>query len=157
MAVSADANECDPNMTPLLDVVLQLIMFFMITVNFVRVESLTDKVVLPVAETAIPSEKSGEAWIYLNVGKDGKIIRAGMDDLGLDDEDGRKEFRVFLKKSAEEIEFSAHRRGHEGEVLMTIILSAHEDAREGQIFQILDSCQKAGFKHWKIRALTRES
>ena len=36
MSASAEGNETDPNLTPLLDVVLQLIMFFMITVNFVR-------------------------------------------------------------------------------------------------------------------------
>ncbi len=31
-------NEAEPNLIPLLDLVFQLIMFFMITVNFVRVE-----------------------------------------------------------------------------------------------------------------------
>ena len=34
----------DPNLTPLLDLVLQLIMFFMITVNFIRVDQFDDSV-----------------------------------------------------------------------------------------------------------------
>jgi len=34
MSASAEGSETDPNLTPLLDVVLQLIMFFLLTVNF---------------------------------------------------------------------------------------------------------------------------
>ncbi len=45
MTMSANletSDAADPNLVPLLDVVLQLIMFFMITVNFVRVDQFDD-------------------------------------------------------------------------------------------------------------------
>ena len=48
----------DPNLTPLLDVVLQLIMFFMITVNFVAAERSSDESMhLPVVQSTVPRLK----------------------------------------------------------------------------------------------------
>src|SRR5262245_64366092 len=79
---SGGQSEADPNLTPLLDVVLQLIMFFMITVNFVR--ELTLEVRLPEAESLVPKNKDDDErelsarkidkWIYINVDKNGKIM-----------------------------------------------------------------------------------
>ena len=42
MSGSAGHEELDINLTPLLDLVLQLIMFFMITINFVRADQFDD-------------------------------------------------------------------------------------------------------------------
>ena len=44
-------EKCEPNLTPLLDLVLQLVMFFMLCANFV-VEQTSDKIKLPEAEAA---------------------------------------------------------------------------------------------------------
>jgi biopolymer transport protein ExbD len=149
MAASAEgSNESDPNMTPLLDVVLQLIMFFMITVNFVRVENLTDQVVLPVAQSAVPQDDSSEDWVYFNVGKDGKIIAN-------EDLDTAAKLRAFLLRRKEEIDSLASLRGLKGEMRTIVIVSAHEEARAKDIWEILNSCEKVGFRKWKIRALTR--
>src|SRR5712691_3520733 len=64
----------EPNLTPLLDVVLQLIMFFMITVNFVRVDQLNEDIKLPVAQAAVPMDQSAEDWVFLNLDKNGKLL-----------------------------------------------------------------------------------
>src|SRR5437588_10974824 len=75
------SDAVEPNLTPLLDVVLQLIMFFMITVNFVRVDQLNEDIKLPVAQAAVPMDQSAEDWVFLNLEKDGKL--AGLGTQGL--------------------------------------------------------------------------
>ena len=54
MSANVASDEIDVNLTPLLDLVLQLIMFFIITVNFVRVDQFDESVSLPVAQSAVP-------------------------------------------------------------------------------------------------------
>src|SRR5262245_51107641 len=50
-AVSQGAERLDPDLTPLLDVVMQLIMFFMMCINFVN-EQVNANVLLPVSYSA---------------------------------------------------------------------------------------------------------
>ena len=58
MSASVGGDEIDVNLTPLLDLVLQLIMFFIITVNFVRLDQFDESVRLPVALSAVRLEES---------------------------------------------------------------------------------------------------
>src|SRR3954453_4797077 len=74
MSGNVDNAAADPNLTPLLDLVLQLIMFFMITVNFVRVDQFDDSIALPVASSAIPIDNTAEEWIFLNLDGAGKLV-----------------------------------------------------------------------------------
>ena len=48
-----EGGDAEVNLTPLLDVVLQLIMFFLITVNFERQDRFTG-VTLPPVQIAVP-------------------------------------------------------------------------------------------------------
>ncbi len=62
-----DAGACtEPNMIPLLDLVFQLLMFFIISVNFVSGQTSAD-VKLSVSETAMPLEKSDSERLFLNL------------------------------------------------------------------------------------------
>src|SRR5258708_32267119 len=58
-------DNLDPDLTPLLDLVLQLLMFFIINVNFVS-DQVNPDVKLPQSESARPMDKPGEADIFLN-------------------------------------------------------------------------------------------
>src|SRR6516162_9111815 len=59
-------DKCDPNLTPLLDVVLQLLMFFMMCVNFVT-EQVNEDVKLPRSQSAKPMMKDGTDTLLLNI------------------------------------------------------------------------------------------
>src|SRR5215471_7066258 len=76
MSGSVDSEGADPNLTPLLDLVLQLIMFFMITVNFIRVDQFDDSVKLPVAQNAAPLDNTAEEYIFLNLDSKGTLVGA---------------------------------------------------------------------------------
>ncbi len=56
----------EPNLTPLLDVVLQLLMFFMMCVNFVT-EEVNEDIKLPTSQSAKPMMKDGTDTLLLNI------------------------------------------------------------------------------------------
>src|SRR3954463_5963577 len=63
----------DPNLTPLLDLVLQLVMFFMLVANFVM-DELSDKIHLPIASQAKPLTAKDANIHYLNISKEGRVL-----------------------------------------------------------------------------------
>ena len=74
VSASLESEGLDVNLTPLLDLVLQLIMFFMITVNFVRVDQFDDAITLPMASQAVPLDNSAEDWVFLNLDGEGRLV-----------------------------------------------------------------------------------
>src|SRR6185437_882999 len=80
MSASTTLDKAEPNLTPLLDVVFQLITFFMLVINFSN-ENYDARVRLPVAGSARPIEEgekaAGEDRLVLNVDKQGHLIMNG--------------------------------------------------------------------------------
>src|SRR5215510_10060323 len=71
--------KAEPNLTPLLDVVFQLITFFMLVINFSN-DNYDQRVRLPVAGTARPveeGEKVAEDRLVLNVDTRGHLLMNG--------------------------------------------------------------------------------
>src|SRR4051794_1959822 len=79
MSASASMDKAEPNLTPLLDIVFQLITFFMLVINFSN-DNYDQRVKLPVAGTARPvedGEKVAEDRLVLNVDRDGHLLMNG--------------------------------------------------------------------------------
>jgi biopolymer transport protein ExbD len=150
MAAAVGSEGADPNLTPLLDLVLQLIMFFMITVNFVRVDQFDDEIHLPVAASAMTIDSSAEDWIFLNLDANGKLVGT----LSAITLDTPEKIKVQLKQEKDDLERSARARGKTGEIKIVVILRADKDCKYADVWKVLDSCQRAGFKYWQLRAKT---
>src|SRR5881397_473941 len=93
----------EPNLTPLLDVVFQLITFFMLVINFSS-DNYDVRVRLPVAPTAVPPEAGkgeDEHRLVFNIDKEGNLLFNGE---VLDTERAIKEIHVQAvnEKSAAE-------------------------------------------------------
>ena len=151
MAASPGSEGADPNLVPLLDLVLQLIMFFMITVNFVRVDQFDDAIRLPVAESAMALDKSTDDWIFLNLNSKGELV--GM--LSTFVLDTPEKIKVHLMQEKANLERAARSRGKTGDIKIVVILRADKACKYVDVWKVLDSCQRAGFKYWQLRALTR--
>src|SRR5712671_1745770 len=77
MAHVADANiKAEPNLVPLLDLVFQLIMFFMICINFVS-EQVNEAIKLPVAQSARAMDKGEVEVLVLNMKANGDVMVVG--------------------------------------------------------------------------------
>ena len=151
MSASADSEGADPNLVPLLDLVLQLIMFFMITVNFVRVDQFDDSIHLPVATSAMQIDKSAEEWIFLNLNKKGELVGV----LSTFVLDTSEKIKVHLMQEKSSLERAARSRGKTGDIKIVVILRADKECKYADVWKVLDSCQRAGFKYWQLRAMTR--
>jgi len=148
---AAVSEEADVNLTPLLDLILQLIMFFMITVNFVRADTSDESIHLPVASHAVPLDKTAEDWVFLNLNGDGKLI-GNIRSLELDTPE---KLKVHLTREKEGLERVAKARGKIGEVKIVVILRADKNCKYSDVWSVLHSCQRAGFKHWQLRVMTQ--
>jgi biopolymer transport protein ExbD len=145
--------KAEPNMTPLLDVVFQLITFFMMVFK-ISGENFDQRVHLPVAGSARPLE--GQALtdkIILNIDRRGHLFWNGKD---LDIDQAIKELRtqgqlvrLNLKIQNKEVK--------EGENLpTTIIFRADKSVPFTQIYRYITACQANGFVKFALKAMTGE-
>src|SRR6185369_17031710 len=70
--------KAEPNLIPLLDIVFQLLMFFMMCVNFVT-EQVSESIKLPVAQSARPMSKRETDVLFLNLNAKGLLEVPGQD------------------------------------------------------------------------------
>jgi biopolymer transport protein ExbD len=143
---SGSDDNLEINLTPLLDVVLQLIMFFMITVNFVARDQLNTKVQLPKAQIAAPLDRTADSYVFLNVDKEGKLqVREGTLPV--------EKLKGYVERERTTLQRTAKLMGKTGDVNVVIVLRADKDARYQQVWDAIDACMKAGYERWQLRVL----
>lgn len=142
--------KAEPNLTPMLDMVLQLVMFFMMVANFAMEQVNTD-IMLPVAQSARPTDKREADVLYLNVNSEGKVIAVGRNEplSRLD------EIEFYLKDEAEAYRREARARGESGDEIKRIaIIRADKNADYAQVYTLLQVCKKVGFRRLQLNAMT---
>src|ERR1700730_10826973 len=100
-----DDIKAEPNLIPLLDLVFQLIMFFMITVNFVSAQ-LNEEIKLPIAQSARAMDKAEVEVLVLNMDSGGKVQVVGQPTLSTV---GAKSY--FLNEYVRDSKHAAQERG----------------------------------------------
>ncbi len=164
----------EPNLTPLLDVVLQLLMFFMMCVNFVS-EQVNEDIVLPRSQAVKPMDKTDPDVLFVNVKPfaladfqdrlpsdvlarvkekfqegDECILVPGKEPMR------RNDLRVWLKQQYDDAKVAAEQRGAK-DVNTAIVIRGHKEADYGQVFEILQMCKNVGFRRLMLRALTKNT
>ena len=141
-------SEQDPNLIPLLDLVLQLVMFFIMVANFAA-QNVTSDVRLPLATSAKPPDPSELDVIYLNINGDGKLLVSGREALNT-----LSEVKYYMLSEYTTAKRSAESRG-EKEVKTVVIIRADRDADFKPVFEVLREAKSAGFKRWQLRATVK--
>lgn len=149
MSGSVEGDASDPNLTPLLDLVLQLIMFFMITVNFIRVDQFDDAIRLPVAQNATPLDNEAADYIFLNLDGKGNLV-GSLSNFTLDTPEKVKAHLMRERGDVERVGVQKTKGG--GKIV--VVLRADKDVRYDKVWEVLDSCKRAGFVHWQLRVMT---
>ncbi len=82
--MSHSPDKIEPNLTPILDMVFQLITFFMLVISF-RAADFDKQLVLPVVGSAAPADEevSGE-FLVLNLRTGGKLFVGGREEPNVD-------------------------------------------------------------------------
>jgi biopolymer transport protein ExbD len=155
-SVGQDEGKLEINMTPLLDLVLQLIMFFMLTVNFVRIDQVNDEVVLPVVQSAMPIRASTDEFVYVSINKDGTFMSAGKHLAN------KETVEKYVRQRKQDMEgilrVRAEREGKKYSPLTTVtvgVVRAHKDATWGDVDDVLQAFIKAGYTRHQLRVLNK--
>lgn len=133
-----DGGWLEPNLTPLLDVVLQLIVFFLMLVHFgTRIEGQALGARVPVAAASRATvEESGEPLV-VGIEAGGRLV-AGEPAAVIEDEDAA----AWWAEQGE-------RRG-EGAGSTLVLVRADRDARFGAVRRALATAQAHGFARFSL-------
>jgi biopolymer transport protein ExbD len=145
---ASEAELVEPNLTPLLDLVMQLVMFFMIVANFVT-EQLNQSIQLPEATTAVPIDREVQNIVVLNVDADGSLLER--DKEGTDESKMNSEPRIrnYMKDL---FEFYKEDKGEKGAKEMTVVVRGHQNATFDHIHRVMKYAKAAGFSNVQLRA-----
>ena len=148
-AVSQGAERLDPDLTPLLDVVMQLIMFFMMCAQFAVMQQTDKSIHLPLAQQAKPIPDAGPDVVFLGVTDRGEVKVVGR-PRPLVTED---EITVFLRQDVYDSALRTAKAKGEKEVKTVVVIRADKNAKFEQIYRIMRRCQEAGLRKIQLRAI----
>ena len=156
MSHESGGDKCEPNLIPLLDLVLQLVMFFMVCANF-AMEQVSEAIRLPTAVVAKPIEKADEYIIFLNVDQDGKVILAGLDARGTTKADNildnPQQVLTYMKGRHSEDMRRKPKEGQAGPTPSLVIVRADKEANFEKVYAVMKSCRSAGYDRAQLRAI----
>jgi biopolymer transport protein ExbD len=141
-------DTAEPNLTPLLDVVLQLVMFFMLCANFVM-DQVNESVKLPEAIAAKAVDREADNFIILNVNAQGHVLIGNTDPLILDSPGKIRSYLqqqlAFDRGRAKPADWAAN-KGRS-----VVILRADQRCRYRMVHDILESCRQVGYTNLQLR------
>ena len=146
MAGLHQALKAEPNLTPMLDMVFQLVTFFMLVINF-KAASLDTSLQLPVIGSALPIEAGEHDVLVLNITREGKLRMYGeMRDV--------ETYIAQEAKTARQVASGgSSKSGASSELPTTVIIRADRTTPYHFIHQVIQACQSHGFRNFQYRAL----
>ena len=147
MAELHQAIKAEPNLTPMLDMVFQLVTFFMLVINF-KAASLDTSLQLPVIGSALPIETGEHDVLVLNITREGKLRMYGV----------TQDVESYIAQEAKTARQSAgggsSKLGASNELPTTVIIRADRTTPYHYIHQVIQACQTHGFRNFQYRALS---
>lgn len=135
---SKKVDLAEGDLTPMIDMVFQLIAFFMVLINFAQTES-NDRVKLPSSQLVKPPEVPLEFPIILHVAQDGEIILGG-------DDYTAETLRVGLQK-----ELAVIKAGGKTVQDANVVIRAHKDTSAGDVQEVIRVAQEQQLENFALR------
>jgi biopolymer transport protein ExbD len=145
----------NPNLMPLLDVVLQLITFFMMLVHFgTRLDGATKAVRLPLAPAALPGTDLTFDRLTVVMNAQGRLLIKGQ---VLDDAAAAAWWASQAKTRRAGIETLANGTMADNELSTVVILRADRAASYRAVRRALAEAQDRGFAHFSLVVLRSQT
>lgn len=128
------------DLTPMIDMVFQLIAFFMLLINFSEVDQAED-LMLPVSSLAIAPETRPDYQMILNLRPDGTVTFAGQVVEKIDF------MNVIFDQ---EINF-ARREGVTNPADIAVVIRSHRDTPTGLVQKLISKCQESELQNFSLR------
>jgi biopolymer transport protein ExbD len=142
-------EKCEPNFTPLLDLVLQLVMFFMLCANFVM-EQTAVEIKLPQAIAAKAVDKSEDEPFFLNVNSQGIVLLTpNQQEPGTQTLDNEIQVKNYMKRQAD------REKSRSGKDKPNSVLILRVDFRTAfeKTYEIMRACRQAGYEKVQLRVI----
>ncbi len=146
----------EPDMTPMIDIVFQLLTFFMIAINFENTKA-DERVKLPKDVLAKPPAVKPEHELVLNFGyqRDESGVRVNSIP-----EVFYNERYIEVRQISPDLdqERRVMERIHGTEVIkdVTVLIRADSEVPTGLVQELIKKCQEAGFSKFSLRAMAEE-
>jgi biopolymer transport protein ExbD len=137
---SRESFSCDPDMTPMIDCTFQLVIFFLLTLNFSSDEQ-SEKIRLPSSELAKPAEGALETSISVQILRSGFVLFGG-------DKMAPADLKGPLLRERDVIRAVLHRKLSNA----TIVIRADRDVPTGLVQEVIRVCQESEFERFVLRA-----
>ena len=141
------------NLIPMIDIVIQLITFFLMLVNFDNTNT-DERIRLPIADLAKPSDTDIDEPLVLNVDHSGQVSLLG-EILPIESE----AFRQHMAREAQAAVENMNRHGKEIERIggrpklwTTVLIRADKEVEYGNVQRMIQTCQEYGFYKFALRA-----
>jgi len=143
MRIRSKLKSVELDMTPMIDVVFLLFVFFTLVINFTAADQ-DERVKLPVSELAQPSEKPPTEQITLHVLTSGRVIYNGEEE-PLPGMQKKLDFRLLVLKYMKVAPSD-----------VTVIIRADAQCDSGHILDVVELCQKNSLTQFVLRTKQRE-
>jgi biopolymer transport protein ExbD len=148
MSHGGGGESVNPDMTPMLDMVFQLITFFMLVLNF-KAASLDLELKLPVVGSARPVETGGASdLLILNINQKGQLKIFG---------EIKEDVEGYIATEAEASRMAARRRDRnfqDTDDLPTIVVVRADQATPFKLInRVIKACQDQGFRNFAMKAM----
>jgi len=148
MSLSSNQEKVEPNLTALLDIVLQMVMFFMLCSNFVAAQ-LDQKIKLPTAIAAKSVDKNVRDFLILNIDDKG-VTTIGTDAF---ETPGKIQSYLGNQLALDKARTKKAADWEAGYGRSLIILRAHKDCHYKQVHDVMEVCRRSGYSNVQLRAL----
>jgi biopolymer transport protein ExbD len=145
-----EQSEGKPNLTPILDMVFQLITFFMLVINF-KSASLDLSLKLPVVGSARPVDTKGqESLLILNVDNQGNLNVYGR-TMPVKEYIHNEAYAAWMgaRRTQPGLEFGQ-------ELPTTVVIRADRTTRFKLLNRVIQECQQNGFRKFALKAMNKE-
>jgi biopolymer transport protein ExbD len=140
----------EPNLVPMLDMVFQLITFFMLVINF-KGAQIDMNLKLPVIGSARPVDTKGQRdLLILNITSDGELTVYGRP----------RDIDSYIAGEAQASLLVARQRNPDIEsgddLPTTVVIRADRSTPFHLLNRVIQACQKYGFRSFSLKAMRQE-
>lgn len=141
MSGSHATDKADPNLTPILDMVFQLITFFMLVISF-RATDFDKALVLPVVGSAAPAEQDAQGeYLVLNLRSGGKLFVQGKEQSNIEG---------FLNFETQKLQKALK---PDSDQYITVVIRADRSLRCEFLMRVINACKKSGLDRFDFMVL----
>lgn len=145
----SSSESVEPNLTPILDLVFQLITFFMLVTNF-KGAAVDLSLKLPVLGSAQPLEWKGrQEPLMLNINPEGRVQSYGQ---VVDIEPYVAREARFLKSVLKD----SNAMNEDGTFKVPVVIRADKSVTFAKLNHVIRACQDQGYREFSLSAMNRQ-